>query len=113
KVGIASPEVDADEARVRVLRGERVDGVSHPALLADLLEEARRGGAAEDRVEERGGETAPVRPGDPRRTDAHVVLLGLLALKAEARRRCLDERPPHVRAPGRRLLAPLRLVEQA
>src|SRR6185503_4334361 len=61
----ARADVEADQARVGVLRRERVDGVRHPPLLADLLEEARRGRAPEQRVQQRGGETAAVGTGDP------------------------------------------------
>src|SRR4029077_17820839 len=39
----------------------------------------------EDRVEQRGGEPAPVRARDADRAEAEVVLLRLLALEAEAR----------------------------
>ena len=57
---LACAHVDADVARVRVLARERVDRVGHPTLLADLLEEARGRRAAEDGVEERGGEAPTV-----------------------------------------------------
>ena len=92
EVVLARAEVDADLAGVGVLRDERVDRVRHPALLADLLEEPRRRGAAEDRVEQRRREAAPVGARDAGRAEAHVVLLGVLALEAQARRRRLDER---------------------
>ena len=48
-------DVDADLAGVGVLGGEGVDGVREAALLPDLLEEARRGGAAEDAVQKGRG----------------------------------------------------------
>ena len=104
EVVLARAEVDADLAGVRVLRDERVDRVRHPALLADLLEEARRRRAAEDRVEERGGEAAPVGARDPGRREADVVLLGVLLLEAQPGRRRLDERRPQVRRAAHRPL---------
>src|SRR5438034_6862866 len=97
QVLFARTDVDADLARVGVLRREAVDGVRHPALLADLLEQARGGGAAENAVKERGGEPPPVGARDPGGSQADVVLLGVLALEAQARRGRLDERPPHPR----------------
>jgi len=60
EVLLARADVDAEQARVGVLRRERVDGVRHPALLANLLEQARGGGAAEDRVEDRRCEAPAV-----------------------------------------------------
>src|SRR5207249_4347610 len=92
QVLLARSHVEADQPRVRVLRGEGVHGVGETALLADLLEEARRRRAAEDRVEDRGGEAAAVGTGDADRPDTDVVLLGLLGLEAEAGRRLLDQR---------------------
>src|SRR6185437_9482493 len=86
-----------EDAGVGVLRPEAVDGVRHPALLADLLEEPRRRRAAEDRVEERGREAAAVGPGDARRAQTHVVLLRVLALETEPRRRLGHERPADTR----------------
>jgi hypothetical protein len=44
--------------RFGVLRRVAVDGVRHAALLADLLEQSRRGRAADDRVHERAGKRA-------------------------------------------------------
>src|SRR5439155_23692310 len=85
KVLLTGADVEADLAGVSVLRGEAVDGVGHPPLLADLLEEARRGRAAEDRVEDRGGEAPLVAARDTRCPEAHVVLLGRLLVKAHAR----------------------------
>ncbi len=102
EVVLARAEVDADLAGVGVLRDERVDRVRHPALLADLLEEARRRRAAEDRVEQRRGEAAPVGARDAGRAEADVVLLGVLLLEAQPRRRRLDERRPHVQRATRR-----------
>ena len=63
------------------------DRVGEPALLAHLAEQPRRGRAAEDRVEHAEREAALVRAGDPRTAEADVVLLGLLGLEREARRR--------------------------
>src|SRR5207244_10858287 len=83
QVVLARAEVDADLPRVGVLRDERVDRVRHPALLADLLEEARRRGAAEDRIEDRGRKAAAVGARDARRGEADVVLLGVLLLEAQ------------------------------
>ena len=88
EVLLARPDVEADEPGVRVLGREAVDGVRHAPLLTDLLEQPRRGGAAEDRVEQRGREAAPVRARDAGRAHADVVLLGVLALEAQAGRRC-------------------------
>ena len=102
EVLLARAHVDADQAGVRVLRGEAVDRVRHPALLADLLEEPRRGRAAEDRVEQRGGEAAAVGARDPGRADADVVLLGVLAREAEAGRRRRHEQGPRRAAGCRR-----------
>ena len=100
QVLLARPDVDTDEAGVGVLRREAVDGVRHAALLADLLEEARRRGAAEDRVEQRRRKAAAVGARDAGRAEAHVVLLGVLALKAEPGRRLRHERPAHARRRG-------------
>ena len=86
----ARAQVEADLPGVGVLVGERVDRVGQAAPLAHLLEQARGRGAAEDVVEHAQGEAAVVVAGDPRRAEAHVVLLGVLALEA------------HVRARGRR-----------
>src|SRR5207253_6568160 len=84
------------------------------ALLADLLEEARRGRATQDGVEQRGGEPAPVGAGDADAADADVVLLGVLAQEADAGRRRLDERLPDARARLGRLDALVRrTLEQA
>ena len=83
EVLLARADVDAEDAGVGVLRPEAVDGVRHPALLADLLEEPRRGGPAEDRVEQGRGEAAAVRARDAGRAEAEVVLLGVLALEAK------------------------------
>src|SRR4029077_14839847 len=80
QVLLASADVHAEDPRVRVLRPEAVDGVRHPPLLADLLEEPRRGRPAEDRVEQGRSEAAAVRARDADRAEAEVVLLGLLAL---------------------------------
>src|SRR4029079_13661695 len=93
EVLLAGADVDAEDAGVRVLRPEAVDRVRHPALLADLLEQAGRGRSAEDRVEQRGREATAVRARDARRTEAEVVLLRLLALEAEPGARRLPERP--------------------
>ncbi len=100
QVFLACADVDADLAGVGVLGAEGVHGVGHPALLADLLEEARRRGAAEDRVEQRGGEAPLVRARDPGRREAEVVLLDVLALEVQGRWRRLDERRARVRARG-------------
>ena len=91
EVLLARADVEADQAGVGVLRGERVDRVRHPALLADLLEEARRGRAAEDRVEQRGGEAALGRSARSRarrgrRGTARCPCAGSAARAAAARR---------------------------
>src|SRR5206468_11223941 len=99
EVLLARADVDADQARVALLGREAVDGVRHAALLAYLLEQPRRGRAAEDAVEQRGGEAAAVGARDAGRAEAQVILLGLLVLEAEARRRLLHERAAHAR-PG-------------
>ena len=100
EVLLARADVEADQAGVGVLRREAVDGVGHATLLADLLEEARRRGAAEDRVEQRRGEAPAVGARDAGRADADVVLLRVLLLEAKARRRRRDERPAHARRPS-------------
>ena len=87
EVVLARAQVDADLPGVGVLRDERVHRVGHPPLLADLLEEPRRRRAAEDRIEQGGGEATPIRARDARRREADVVLLGVLALEAQLRRR--------------------------
>ena len=113
EVLLARADVEPDLARIGVLRAEAVDGVRHPALLADLLEEPRRRRAAEDRVEERGSEAAVVAPREAERAEADVVLLGRLALEAEPRDGLARHRlaGPHargrrLRAAGRRAAAP-------
>src|SRR4029077_2463085 len=106
------PDVEADQPAVRVLRRERVDGVGHAPLLPDLLEEPRRRRAAEQRVEQRRGEPAPIGARDPGRADADVVLLGALALEADARAGRPLERGADARAlAGRLRLLALRLLE--
>ena len=93
EVLLARADVEADLAGVGVLGGEAVDRVRHPALLADLLEEPRGRRAAEDRVEQRGGEAAARREREmPGSAEADVVLLGVLALEAVARGRRARER---------------------
>ena len=52
EVVLARPDIHADLAGIRVLRRVAVDGVRHPALLANLLEKTRRSRAADDRVHE-------------------------------------------------------------
>ncbi len=94
-------DVDAEDAGVGVLGTEAVDGVGHPPLLADLLEEPRRGRSAEDRVEQRRGEAAAVGARDAGRAEAEVVLLGLLALEAEPGAGQLRERPADAGAGSR------------
>ena len=91
EVVLARAEAEADHAGVGVLGDEAVDRVGHAALLADLLEEPGGGRAAENRVEQGGGEAAPVGAGDARRGDADVVLLGLLALEAKRWRQASSE----------------------
>ena len=113
EVLLARADVEADQAGVRVLRREAVDGVGHPALLADLLEQARGSGAAEDRVEQRRGEAPPVGARDARRADADVVLLRVLLLEAKARRRRRDERPAQAHSLRRRVRRPpLRALDE-
>src|SRR5207342_3079358 len=77
EVVLARSDVDPDLAGVGVLRAVRVDRVGHPALLADLLEEARAGRPAEHRVEQRRGEPPPVRSRDAEAAEAEVHLLGV------------------------------------
>ena len=86
EVLLARADVDADLAGVDVLRPVGVDGVRHAALLADLLEEARRGRAAEDGIEQGRRIATRIVALEPRAGEADVVLLGVLALKAERRR---------------------------
>src|SRR5205823_4628073 len=104
EVLLARADIEAELTGVGVLGGEAVDRVGHAALLADLLEESRGRRAAEDRVQDRDREPAPVGTGDAGRTDADVVLLRVLALEAHARGRRLHERPAHVRR-GRGVLS--------
>ena len=102
EVVLARADVDADLAGVGVLGDEAVDRVGEPALLADLLEEARGGRAAEDRVEHRGGEAARVGARDAGRAEADVVLLGVLALEAQpGLRRAREQRPRRAAAAAR------------
>ena len=101
EVLLARADVEPDLARVGVLGRERVDRIGHAPLLADLLEEARRRRAAEDRVQDRDGEAPPVGARDPGRADADVVLLRVLAQEAQRRRRRLHERAAHVRGAAR------------
>ena len=60
EVLFARAEVQPELAGVGVLRAEAVDRIGEAAFLANLLEQPRGGGAAEDRVEHRGRETARV-----------------------------------------------------
>ena len=62
--------------------GRTVDAVGHSAVLANLLEQTRRRGAAEDRVEEREGVAPLVAAGDARAGEHDVVLLSCVAQKA-------------------------------
>ena len=96
EVVLARAEVDPIWPVSAYWRDEAVDGVGEPALLADLLEEARGGRAAEDRVEHRGGEAARVGTRDAGGAEADVVLLGVLALEAQRRR---GRRAQRARAP--------------
>src|ERR1051326_5807826 len=98
EVVLARAKVDPDLPAVCVLRDERVDGVRHPSLLANFLEETRGRRAAEDRVEQRRRETPAIGTRDPGGAEADVVLLGVLALEAKRRRRRLDQRRADVRA---------------
>src|SRR5205823_3610388 len=77
-VVLTRADVDPHLARVRVLARPRVDRVREAALLADLLEEPRGSGAADDRIEDRERETPVVVARDARSAQADVVLLGLL-----------------------------------
>ena len=83
-VVLAGADVDPDLPGVLVLARPGVDGVGQAPLLADLLEQARGGGAAQDRVQDRQGEAALVVAGDALSAQADVVLLGLLAVKGDA-----------------------------
>src|SRR5262249_60436954 len=98
QVLLPGADVDADLAGVGVLRREAIDGVSHPPLFPDLLEQPRGGRAAEDPVEQRGGEAPPIGARDPWGREADVVLLGVLALEAQARSGGFHERPANARA---------------
>src|SRR5690349_2509049 len=84
QIVLARAQVDADHARVRVLRRVRVDRVRHPPSLADLLEEPRRRGAPQHRVEQRGGEAAPVGARHAQAAERDVELLRILALEEGA-----------------------------
>ena len=77
-------DVGLDRARVGVSLVVGVDGVSEPALLAHLLEEAAAHAAAEH-VVERGHRVAVLAPGrDPHGAHGDVVLLRLLEPEVEA-----------------------------
>ena len=79
EVVLSRADVDADLAGLGVLRRVAVDAVRHAALLADLLEEPGRGGAAEDRIED-GERVAPiVAARETRAREDDVVLLGRAA----------------------------------
>src|SRR3954452_19667768 len=60
QIVLAGADVDTDHASVGILGAERVDRVGHAAPLPDLLEQPGRGRSAQHRVEQRGGEAAPV-----------------------------------------------------
>ena len=81
----ARADVQPDLAGVGVGARERVHRVGQPATLAHLLEQARGRGAAEDRVEHAQREAPLVVARERRPAEAHVVLLGVLALEAATR----------------------------
>src|SRR4029079_6102741 len=85
---LGGADVDPALAGLGVLRPVAVDAVRHAPLLADLLEEARRGGASEDRVEQRHGVAPWVGAGDPRAGEDDVVLLSHAPEAAVDGRRC-------------------------
>ena len=92
-------------AGVRVLARVRVDRIGQPALLAHLLEQARGGRAAQDRVEHPQGEAALVAARHARRAEAEVVLLRLLLVERSAGRSlgrvaCAGRRPRRRRRPA-------------
>ena len=84
-VVLAGADVGGDEAGVGVLLVVGADRVGEAALLAHLSEQARRGRAAEDRVEHRERVAPLVVAGDPGSAEADVVLLGVLLVEAQAR----------------------------
>ena len=102
-------EVEADLARVGELAVERVDRVGEPALLAHGLEQPRGGQAAEDRVEHAHREAALVAALQARGAEAHVALLGVLAVEAhgaaQLRRRRVGHRARPPPRAGRRACA--------
>ncbi len=79
------PDVEADLAAVLVAAGKRVDGVGETAPLANLLEQPRGRCAAEDRVEYPEGKATIVVSRESWTAEAHVVLLGVLALEPPRR----------------------------
>ena len=83
-VVLTGADVDAHLPGVLVLARPGIDGVGEAALLAHLLEQARGGRAAEDRVQDRQGEAALVVAGDALSAQADVVLLGLLGVEGDA-----------------------------
>ena len=77
----ARADVQPDLPGVLIGARERVDRVGQPAALADLLEQPRGRGAAEDRVEHAQREPPIVVARERRAAEADVVLLGVLALE--------------------------------
>jgi hypothetical protein len=69
--------VDGEQADVRIRRHLRVDGISQPALLAHLLEQARRCAAADNVAEEAGGEIVRREHRRGGRGEREMRLLGL------------------------------------
>src|SRR5690349_20805046 len=79
----AGPDVDSDQPAVDVLLGVGADGVGEPSLLADLAEEAGRGGTAEDRIEDAERVAALVGAIDAGTAEGDVELLGVLLLEPD------------------------------
>ena len=82
-VVLAGADVEADQPAVDELLRVGADRVGEPALLADLAEEARRGRAAEDGVEDRERVASVVAAVDAGAAEADVVLLGVLAVEPD------------------------------
>ena len=93
---LAGAGIDAEQAAVAIAVGKGMDRVDEAALLAHLLEEARRHAAAERRRQHRGGVIVGVVEHEPGEPEHQVQLLevALLALvAADIARRLGRDRP--------------------
>ncbi len=99
RLALAGAGVDAEQARIHVRRGERVDRIDQPALLPHLLEQPRRHAAAEQGREQQGRVVVGIAIGDRGEAehDMHLVEVARLAelaapVEAGAHRRRLHAR---------------------